>query len=270
MASNIPSASGQEFSAHGSHVTVSIVAISDTHSLHSDLQMEPSNADILIHAGDLTKRGTLPELEDVIEWLSILPYKHKIVIAGNHDIGLDNECSFRSRRTKQPYATPEQTDVLIASMKKNNIIYLDPDHPIAELEIRGAKVRIYGLPYSPKFLAPSAFMRERTEDTWAAVHGHRSYDILISHSPPRGILDETLRGQNAGCDHFLAAIERVKPLVVIFGHIHEARGLQMIKWDGKTSTMAYNVANLDFAQGRIHPPMSFTIDIPISMPSSKI
>ena len=59
----------EEQSPSNDYTRVSILAISDTHSMYSRLQFDPdSDADILIHAGDLTNRGTKEELEDAIDW----------------------------------------------------------------------------------------------------------------------------------------------------------------------------------------------------------
>merc|ERR1712227_46222 len=60
-----------------------IVCVSDTHNRHLNLDIQPG--DIFIHAGDITQRGTLHELEAFNEWLATLPHKHKVVIGGNHD-----------------------------------------------------------------------------------------------------------------------------------------------------------------------------------------
>jgi hypothetical protein len=50
-------------------------------------------------------------------------------------------------------------------------------------------------------------------------------DILITHGPPQGILDQNNRGQNIGCNQLLKTVERVKPRLHVFGHCHEAYGL---------------------------------------------
>jgi Icc-related predicted phosphoesterase len=48
-------------------------------------------------------------------------------------------------------------------------------------------------------------------------------DILITHGPPFGIFDRTAKKVNAGCKYLLAKIQKVKPKIHIFGHIHEGR-----------------------------------------------
>jgi 3',5'-cyclic AMP phosphodiesterase CpdA len=64
---------------------VKIVFISDTHNKHRDVML-PENIDILVHSGDFTLRGREKEIKDFSAWLGELKIKHKIVIAGNHDL----------------------------------------------------------------------------------------------------------------------------------------------------------------------------------------
>ncbi|EWM20322.1 metallophosphoesterase domain-containing protein 1, partial [Nannochloropsis gaditana] len=60
---------------------VRIVCISDTHSRHDALLRDPSllpAGDVLIHAGDFTTTGTLPQMENFRDFLRALPYAHKV------------------------------------------------------------------------------------------------------------------------------------------------------------------------------------------------
>jgi 3',5'-cyclic AMP phosphodiesterase CpdA len=43
----------------------------------------------LVHSGDFTLRGTEKEIKDFNEWLGTLKFKHKIIIAGNHDFAFE-------------------------------------------------------------------------------------------------------------------------------------------------------------------------------------
>ena len=66
-----------------------VVCISDTHQCHGKLtdRLKTShNGDILIHAGDITNygRGSKP-FDDFDQWLCELPFRHKLIIGGNHD-----------------------------------------------------------------------------------------------------------------------------------------------------------------------------------------
>ena len=66
---------------------LTIVCISDTHTNHHKMLIP--NGDIQLHAGDFTLRGFPDEVENFNNWLKTLPHKHKIVIAGNHELTFD-------------------------------------------------------------------------------------------------------------------------------------------------------------------------------------
>jgi hypothetical protein len=64
---------------------ISVVCISDTHNTKPSLP----DGDLLLHAGDLTQYGLFDELQAQLDWLNAQPHQHKIIIAGNHDLILD-------------------------------------------------------------------------------------------------------------------------------------------------------------------------------------
>jgi hypothetical protein len=75
---------------------VRFVVISDTHDHHFCEQQghrHPApiipEGDVLIHAGDYTSTGTEHQVAQFNAWLGSLPHKHKIVIAGNHELTFD-------------------------------------------------------------------------------------------------------------------------------------------------------------------------------------
>lgn len=49
-------------------------------------------------------------------------------------------------------------------------------------------------------------------------------DVLIVHSPPRGVADRTSAGASIGSTAVRAAIERAQPRLVLCGHIHDSWG----------------------------------------------
>jgi predicted phosphodiesterase len=84
-------------------VKTRVLIISDTHT--ADLHHSGSKhafrhplpkADVLLHCGDLTMVGKLKELDKVLEMLGKIDAELKLVIAGNHDISLDQP--FYARR----------------------------------------------------------------------------------------------------------------------------------------------------------------------------
>ncbi|MCB9855785.1 MAG: metallophosphoesterase family protein [Phycisphaerales bacterium] len=54
--------------------------------------------------------------------------------------------------------------------------------------------------------------------------GLEPQSVLVSHSPPKGLLDVTSNGRSVGSAAVLAAIERTTPRLVVCGHIHDSAG----------------------------------------------
>lgn len=188
-----------------------IVCISDTHEQHTSIEEIPE-CDLLIHAGDITGRGSLTRLKDFNFWLGTLTQcKNKVVIAGNHDFCFE-------RPPDRHYARGYMT----------NCIYLED----SGIEIGGLK--IWGSPQSPWFW-DWAFGPHRGEPIrkfWRLIP--KDTDILISHGPPLGYgdrvwVDRSVRelGPRVGCKDLLKTVEEIKPRLHVFGHIHEDPGT----WD---------------------------------------
>ena len=79
----------------------------------------------------------------------------------------------------------------------------------------------YGIPVTP-FGAWSCDLSERlAEDMLTACE---TADILITHSPPKGIADRTSTGVSVGSTAIYAAIERIQPRLALCGHIHDSWG----------------------------------------------
>merc|ERR1712216_815150 len=63
------------------------VCFSDTHGLHDQIPgAHRVEGDVLVHAGDFMNTGEVEQVLSFAQWLTKYPAKHKIVIAGNHDI----------------------------------------------------------------------------------------------------------------------------------------------------------------------------------------
>lgn len=93
------------------------------------------------------------------------------------------------------------------------------------VELEG--VHFWGSPWQPWFMdwAFNLPRGQKLAEKWAMIPD--STQILITHSPPFGILDKLpgREGDNVGCE---ALMERVHTLpclqVHIFGHVHSAHG----------------------------------------------
>ena len=112
------------------------VFISDTHNRTSEMNPLPEG-DVLVHAGDFTMAGNPDEVVKFNEYLGSLPHKHKIVIAGNHEVTFDAE---NYSEIWSSYSSVKHDP---AEVKRNltNCVYLEDD----EVTIEG--FRIYGSPW---------------------------------------------------------------------------------------------------------------------------
>ncbi|WP_419191276.1 metallophosphatase domain-containing protein [Saltatorellus ferox] len=197
-----------------------MVCLSDTHGMHDEIVVP--EGDLLIHAGDLTGRGTSREVTRVAEWLADLNHRHKLVIAGNHDFLFESD-SERGR----------------ALIESAGATYLQDEG----VEIDG--VHFWGSPWQPWF-HDWAFNLARGEPlrrVWAKIPP--ATDVLITHGPPFGMLDRVARtNEPVGCE---ALTERLRELDVrlhVFGHIHEAYGVD-VALDGRLSINA-SIATLRY------------------------
>lgn len=186
---------------------ITITFISDTHGLHDQLTdklTEPT--DFIIHAGDISSRGSSEELKKFFKWYNSLEgYKHKIFIAGNHDFFFEQYPRDLINQLLKPYP---------------DIIYLQDE----SVTLEGLK--IYGSPYQPEFF-DWAFNLKRGEQLaqkWSEIP--EDTDLLITHGPPHKILDEVLSGEKVGCEALIDRVLKVNPLFHVFGHIHEAYGIK--------------------------------------------
>lgn len=60
-----------------------IICVSDTHGYTpAEAGFSLPSGDVLIHAGDLSNRGTTSELERTFKWIEEAEYEVKIVVAG--------------------------------------------------------------------------------------------------------------------------------------------------------------------------------------------
>jgi predicted phosphodiesterase len=193
-----------------------LVMISDTHGKHRALTDLPAG-DVLVHAGDFTSRGGLEEVQDFVEWMCSLPYEHKLVIAGNHELSLDTDwCDGQGNSSK---AEAHSAEALAALRSCPGINFLEH----ASVNIGGYE--FFGSPYQPAFCgwAFNVPRGAQCNAKWSAIPDDT--DVLITHGPPLGHGDACFMGKRAGCLDLLRHIQnRIKPKLHIFGHIHEDYG----------------------------------------------
>jgi len=182
-----------------------IVAVADTHTFEADLGSIPEG-DVFVHCGDMVRGGTLEELRPVADWMRRLPHRHKVVIAGNHD-GCFAEAPLAARELL------------------GDVTYLEDSGIILD------GVRFWGSPWQPEYndwafnLPRGAALAAK----WALIP--EGIDVLMTHGPPRGFGDVGPTEGRAGCDELRDRVRVVRPLLHLFGHIHQDGGF----WrDGET------------------------------------
>jgi len=94
-------------------------------------------------------------------------------------------------------------------------------------------------------------------------------DILITHSPPWGVLDEvkdrrTGEVRNCGSKALRTALDRVKPLYIVFGHIHENGGKKLLYKHAGPNTVAVNVSHVNHVYQPTHKPTRIYIPVSLS------
>ena len=191
-----------------------IVFISDIHGLYRQMSHPIPFADILICSGDMTNMGKKSEVIDFIYWYQNLNgFDTKIFCSGNHDFSFEEKPEWL-----QHYINEE-------NLSQSDCVYLEDSSFTIESPEFSRPIKFYGSPWQPRFF-DWAFNVDRDK-----IHVHwekipEGTDVLITHGPPFDILDKVV-GRNVplGCESLLEHINRVKPKIHVFGHIHSARGI---------------------------------------------
>jgi Icc-related predicted phosphoesterase len=201
-----------------------ITAISD---LHGFFPKDLPGGDLLIVAGDLTAKDHLTTSWIKFDkWLDKQPYKKKIVIAGNHDRLLQHN----SYRLLYDDFLWRGVHYLCDSGVQ---VFYEDDEPLVpykdgiQLPRRRPKsLKIWGSPWTkwfegvnPKCTAFMLKTEEELAEKWAMIPDDT--DILITHSPPYGILDKNVDGYHCGSTSLYKRIKQIRPKFHFFGHIHE-------------------------------------------------
>lgn len=236
------------------------VVISDTHGFEAALAKMPNpeapipkgvetnenshyllpEADVLIHCGDFAANGSrMRQRESIRKLDSFLcaqkHIKHKIVVRGNHDPDTPGRVLFK--KSKALYATS----------------------PLG-LKIDGIK------------FALQPFSRRAHTTIPQTLQNLANADVLISHEPPKGVLDLTYSGMRVGSQVLRHAVEtsKTKPRCWLCGHIHEGRGAsrEVFVPNGSKcddSTLVINAANANV--GKAHRLVSGAVLLDIDRES---
>ncbi len=214
-----------------------IVATSDTHTV-VDVSKIP-DGDVFIHAGDLMKTGYPDDFAKQLKWLKKLPHKLKLYVPGNHDFHM------------QVYPGPALQELRAIGVW---VLGLPGNSNFVDYELPNG-MRVMGLPFVTG-LPRWAFNMSDT-NVWKYVRELptevKKADIIVSHAPPRGILDKTINGSHGGVEAYNSLIIQGQfPKVKhwISGHVHEGYGT--LEKDGCTF---YNVALSNRMNEHANPPL---------------
>ncbi len=199
------------------------VCLSDTHNAHDGLTVP--DGDVLLHAGDFTGRGHWTEVESFGKFIAKLPHPEKVVVAGNHDFLFERDLD-QARELLGDATYLQDSGVTIGGLK------------------------LWGSPWQPEY-HNWAFNLPRGAEIakkWSLVPDDT--DVLITHGPPEGIMDELYSFGTIGCEELARARERIRPLMHVFGHVHEGYGAQFD--DG---ILSVNAANCNLWYRPVNPPI---------------
>ncbi|KAL2015675.1 hypothetical protein VTK56DRAFT_5032 [Thermocarpiscus australiensis] len=222
-------------------VRTRFLLIADTHGfgfLPDTRPLQP--IDVVIHCGDITSDSKLAEFKDALQLLRDIDAPLKIIIPGNHDFTLDTptfqQMCLKSRRRhnrdlmKRIYGDPGEARQLFDQARQDGIVYLEEGThrlPLAN----GALLTVYASPYTPAFGSPGFQYDPRQGHHDFAIPQEGVVDVVVTHGPPRGVLDRSwMTGTRAGSPELFAAVARARPRLHCFGHIHEGWGAEMVTW----------------------------------------
>ena len=198
-----------------------LVCLADTHNLHHEIPIP--DGDVLIHAGDFTDAGTRNETNNFLRWIARLPHPHKLIVPGNHD--------FFFEKNDQIATIPPSVTLLINE----------------GVEIDGKL--FWGSPVTPgsgNWAFNKDFGKEIAQ-TWKQIPKHT--DVLITHTPPYGIMDQIENGLRLGCEELLKVLKVVEPKLHLFGHVHYSSGFLR-----RQNTDFHNLAIMDERHRIMHLP----------------
>lgn len=211
-----------------------ILHLSDTHNHYAELEYR-TDVDIVVHTGD-AECHTKEDFEKFLEWYEAYPIENKIYVAGNHDI-------FIERNEKYCKTFFEASGV----------------HYLNKSSITINDLKFYGEPISPRF-GNWAFMADRSKMDKHWSHIPEDVNVLLTHSPPKGILDLTetraYQLEMCGCSALEKRVQRIPTLKLhCFGHIHNFKHVINTGLRIRNGVIFSNAASVEdgrFDKGIIH------------------
>ena len=226
-----------------------VMVTSDTHGRHRELELD--GIDLLLHCGDVSNAGTPRELLAFLGWVEEVERQGTRVLAtpGNHDRCLD------------PGIWGDEH-----LLDRSPCFHVDRTLDLAQVH-PSFSGRIHLSPWTPTFGYGWGYNADRGEAIrryWRAIPDE--LDVLLTHGPPRGVLDRTFLGVDAGCGELAEVVAQRRPRWHCFGHIHEAYGIHRgerttfvnCSLEGGGAPLVFDVPGQDWAQARVLSPASWS------------
>src|ERR1700752_5304604 len=212
--------------------------IADLHGFETELP----GGDLLILAGDYTAAAKIAQLGKCFSCVKKQPYEKKILTAGNHD-GFFESGFPKSQKEAEDLKDVQHFLIDQKEMTETDFEYLCD----SGTEYQGLK--IWGTPWTPWFKGVhpkcKAFMNSESHLEKRFNLIPEGLDILISHGPMRHVLDQNMDGYACGSSSLREALERAKPRFMVFGHIHEQGGNQLMFKRSGPNTLCVNCSYVD-------------------------
>lgn len=208
-----------------------IVATSDTHFSPIEPPGGWPDGDVFIHAGDALYAGTPMEWMPFVDDMNLLKqYKEKYFVPGNHDKHVE-------LYTGSSWQELEDAGVITLMGKKTK-------------QVLPNGMTLAGMPYVTN-LPYWAFNREE-EQIAQFLESLGRVDILVTHTPPRGLLDRDYlkKGTHYGSTALRRYLHKFQPQIIICGHVHEGYGKVV-----EDRTTVYNVCMCDIDYKQTNPPV---------------
>ncbi|KMW57491.1 hypothetical protein AIOL_002456 [Candidatus Rhodobacter oscarellae] len=114
-------------------------------------------------------------------------------------------------------------------------------------------VKFYGAPWVPELSRHAFYANERAlRAAWLKIPA--DVDVLITHTPPAGVLDVSSRGQSLGCPLLAGRVKALGPRLHCFGHVHASAGVQV-----QESTTFVNATSVNSALEIANLPFEFEL-----------
>ncbi|KAB5547124.1 ser/Thr protein phosphatase family protein [Coniochaeta sp. 2T2.1] len=202
-----------------------------------------TSVDVAIHCGELTQHSTLNEFKHAIRMMSKINADLKLVIAGDHDWTLDNTTGIYRKRLvearvhgvseaafiKQFGAWGEARRLLFDAARAG-IAFLDEGRHSFHLS-NGAHLELWASPYTPSTCPhlPDGGFRHHADRGHPYSIGD-DVNVVVTHSPRKGVLDRTSTGTHAGGGGLFQALEQAHPRMHCFGYVREGWGAHLLDW----------------------------------------